>query len=170
LRNLVYFIPSFRYLCRMQDKIAKYFSDKPEIAAVYLFGSYAQGTTRPLSDVDIAILLSEEQGKAGNCNRFDYMADLGRILGKDIHPVIMNSAGEELLRKIFTNGQCIQVNDEKALSEFRTVSFSKIAEFGYYRAQFQKGLIRKIREQAEDFAPKEEREKSSPESKDRSLK
>jgi uncharacterized protein len=150
LRNL-YFIPSFRYPCSMQEKIAKYFADKPEIAAVYLFGSYAQGTTRPLSDVDIAILLSEKEGKAGNRKRFDYMADLGRILGKDIHPVIMNSAGEELLRKIFTNGQCIQVNDQKALSEFRTVSFSKIAEFGYYRALFQEGFIRKLKEQAEDL-------------------
>jgi uncharacterized protein len=169
LRNL-YFIPSFRYLCSMQEKIAKYFADKPEIAAVYLFGSYAQGTTRPLSDVDIAILLSEKEGKAGNRKRFDYMADLGRILGKDIHPVIMNSAGEELLRKIFTNGRCIQVNDEKALSEFRTVSFSKIAEFGYYRALFQERFIRKLKDQAEDFAQKEKREKSRLNSKDESPK
>jgi len=34
------------------------------------------------------------------------MVELSRILRKDIHPVILNSAGEELLRQIFLKGKC----------------------------------------------------------------
>lgn len=48
--------------------------------------------------MDVAVLLSEEDEGKENAARLDYMAGLGRIVGKDIHPLIMNSAGEELLR------------------------------------------------------------------------
>lgn len=133
----------------MHEKISKYFAEKPEVAAVYLFGSHAGGNAQRLSDVDVAVLMSKEDKNRGNEARFDYIIELGRILGKDIHLVIMNSAGEELLRQIFSKGKCLLVNDEKALSEFRTVSFAKIAEFEHYRAQFQRGLIRKIMDSAE---------------------
>jgi predicted nucleotidyltransferase len=38
-------------------RLAEVFRDDVQVAAVYLFGSFARGTEGPLSDVDIAILL-----------------------------------------------------------------------------------------------------------------
>jgi hypothetical protein len=69
---------------------------------------------------------------------------LGRILRKDIHPVILNSAGEELLRQIFSNGKCLLINNPKEFSRFKMVMFSRIADFAYYRTKMQSGLIKKV--------------------------
>jgi len=130
----------------LQDKIETYFADKPEVAAVYLFGSHAKNSARRLSDVDIGILLTVEGSLEANRKRMQYMVELGKMLRKDIHPVIMNVASEELLRQIFSTGTCVQINNERELSRFRSIAFSKIAEFGYYRSQFQRGLIRSLGE------------------------
>ena len=41
-------------------KIDEYFRSRPEVAAAYLFGSYAADTQKPESDVDIGILFYHE--------------------------------------------------------------------------------------------------------------
>ena len=133
----------------MQDlmhKIADYFADKKDIVAVYLFGSHAEGKERPMSDIDIGILfdVGSESPLRDKKNRF--MAELSRILRKDIHAVVMNYAGEELLKQIFSRGKCISVNDPVKHSHFRTTMFSRIAEFAYHKNQMQIGLTRKIME------------------------
>ena len=131
----------------MNKEIASFFSQCPEVAAVYLFGSYAGGTPGHLSDVDIAVLLRSNDEDLANLGRFKYITGLAKILRKDIHPIIMNFAGEEMLRQIFSKGRAIQVNDAKALSHFKTYAFVKMAEFGYYRTSMQKGVIRKLKEE-----------------------
>jgi predicted nucleotidyltransferase len=134
----------------MKKEIAQYFSNKPEVAAVYLFGSQAKNKSRPFSDVDIAILLKEDEKEQANRKKNEYLVDLGRLTKKDIHPVIMNAAGEELLRQIFSTGICVLVNDEHVLSRFKTCAFVKIAEIGYYRKPLQRGIIRKLKEEAQN--------------------
>lgn len=131
---------------RLDENITAYFKNKKEVIAVYLFGSYAEGKDRGLSDIDIGILLDRNNRDFFNERRNDYIVELGRIMRKDIDPVILNLAGEELLRQIFSKGRCILVNDSRKLSRYKTVIFSKIAEFGYYRNRMQSGLIRKIME------------------------
>jgi hypothetical protein len=74
------------------------------------------------------------------------MVDLADILRKEIHPIILNSAGEELMRQIFTKGDCILIKNQKKLSLFKMTMFARIADFGYYRNQMQSGLIRSIME------------------------
>ena len=73
-----------------------------------------------------------------------YIIELGRILKKDIHPVILNSASEELLRQVFSNGECLLINNPEALYWFKTIMYSRIADFSYYRNQMQSGLIKKV--------------------------
>jgi predicted nucleotidyltransferase len=131
----------------MIEEMASYFTQRPEVVAVYLFGSYAGSTAGHLSDVDIAVLLASSYEDSANRKRFKYITDLAKILRKDIHPIIMNLAGEEMLRQIFSKGKLIQVNDAKGLSHFKTYAFVKMAEFGYYRASMQRGVIRKIQEE-----------------------
>ena len=131
----------------MIQEIASYFKDHTEVAAVYLFGSHAGITAGRLSDVDIAVLLVTSDEDLAIRRRFEYIIDLAKIVRKDIHPVIMNLAGEEVLRQIFSKGKAIQVNNTKALSHFKTYAFVKIAEFGHYRTSMQRGVIRKLKEE-----------------------
>jgi predicted nucleotidyltransferase len=126
------------------EKLTEYFKTKSGIIAVYIFGSHAAGKERRGSDLDIAILLDMQDPDVAKQQTDSYMLDLSRILRKDIHPVILNFAGEELLGQIFSKGKCILVKDSKKLARYKMTAFSRIADFAYYKNQMQSGLIRNI--------------------------
>jgi predicted nucleotidyltransferase len=131
---------------QLEENISVYFRDKKEVIAVYLFGSHAKGKARPLSDIDVGILLDKNDRDFLKQRRKDYTIELGRTLRKDIHPIILNLAGEELLKQIFSKGRCILINDARKLALYRMVMFARIADFAYYRSQMQSGFIRKVME------------------------
>ena len=131
---------------KLIDKFNAYFKDKSEVIAVYLFGSQAMNKTRRSSDVDIGILLDTNDRPTETEKRNQYLVELATILRKEIHPVILNSAGEELMRQIFLKGKCILVRNPEKLSLFKMTMYARIADFGYYRNQLQSGLIRNIME------------------------
>jgi predicted nucleotidyltransferase len=130
----------------LTTRLKQYFKDKPEVIAVYLFGSQATGEKKRSSDVDVGILLNTKDRATELEKRNQYMVDLADILRKEIHPIILNSAGEELMRQIFAKGDCILIKNQKKLSLFKMTMFARIADFGYYRNQMQSGLIRSIME------------------------
>lgn len=111
---------------------------------MYLFGSYAKGDEHRKSDVDIGILLHASDHVDAFDKRIDYMVELSKLFKKDIHPVILNSASEALIRQIFITGKCILVNNLQELSKFKMVMISKIVDFGYYRNMMQSGFVRKV--------------------------
>jgi predicted nucleotidyltransferase len=123
--------------------VTDYFSDKHDVVAVYLFGSQASGKQRPFSDVDIAILFKHGDRGEMHRKRDDHMAALSRKLRKNIHPVVLNTAGETLAKQVFTKGKCILDKDHRALAVFKMVMYARIADFAYYRKLMQEGFIRK---------------------------
>ena len=86
-------------------EIPLYFKERDEVIAVYLFGSYAQGKESARSDIDIGVLLNPHNPEAMRKKRTQYLTELGRVLRKDIHIVILNTAGEELLKQVFRQDQ-----------------------------------------------------------------
>jgi len=128
---------------QLAKRITTYFKSKPEVIAVYIFGSYAQGIQRRLSDIDIGILLDRRALKDAGKIINKYMIELPRILRKDVHPVILNTASEELLKQIFKKGKCVLINDSKKLARYKMVMFANIADFSYYRDRMQSGFLRK---------------------------
>ena len=131
---------------KLIEKLTAYFKTNSEIIAVYLFGSYAKGKEHHSSDVDIGLLFDTRDPLLLNKKVDTVMLDLSRILRKDIHPVILNLAGEELLRQVFLKGKCILVRDSKKLAHYKMTAFSRIADFAYYKNQMQSGLVRNIME------------------------
>ena len=127
-------------------KLKAYFGDRSEVVAVYLFGSQATNKTVRSSDVDIGILLDTYDRAIETEKRNQYLVELANILRKEVHPVILNSAGEELMRQIFLKGKCILVRSPEKLSLFKMTMYARIADFSYYRDQMQSGLIRNIME------------------------
>ena len=83
------FLNNTTHQADLEIPVARFFENKREVAAVYLFGSHALGRQRPGSDVDIGILLCPEFLESGNSVREECIVGLGRILRKDIHPVIL---------------------------------------------------------------------------------
>ena len=127
------------------DKIGSYFAKHSEVAAVYLFGSYAKGKNRKFSDIDLGVLIKHEIAPNEEDLHRLYLIDLSGILRKDIHIVFMNNAGEGILLQIFKYGKCIVNNDPDMLTRFKMVRQSMIADFAYYKNMMQKSFIKNIR-------------------------
>jgi predicted nucleotidyltransferase len=130
----------------IENTIKQYFKNKKEIAAIYLFGSYASGKERHMSDVDIGVLLNHKHLKSSEISKEEYMIQLGRLLRKDIHTVIMNSAGEVLLKQILSKGKPVLVENSKFHKEFKIVALSKIVDFNFYLKKMHSSLTKRILE------------------------
>ena len=133
----------------LEDAIKNYFADRTDVAAVFIFGSHAGRQPRTDSDVDVAILVTTYDPDAERAQRALYMTELSRLTRMVIHPVILNSAGETLLKQILEKGKCIQINDQKSLSRFKMTAVARIADYGYYQNFFQRGVIRQIMKEAD---------------------
>ena len=128
----------------LEQAIIDYFKSDPEVAAVYLFGSHATGKNRPISDVDLGILLMLECKTSDHELKDKYIIQLGRILRKDIHPVIMNRSNEVLLKQIMDRGKCILLNDAEFHHQFKAISITKIIDYNFYLKQFHSALKKKV--------------------------
>jgi len=131
---------------QIEQEITAYFRGNKDVCAVYLFGSYAKGKHGRFSDVDIAVLFDNQRAESAVEKMEQYSLDLGRRTRKDIHLSILDHAGENLAKQIFSKGKCLVVNNPKRHSQYKMVKFSMIAEFGYYKEKFHKSFIRKISE------------------------
>ncbi len=128
----------------LQKTISRYFKNRKEVVAVYLFGSHAVGKERPFSDVDVGVVLTHQFQAQSFDLQNQYTVAMGRKLRKDIHVAIMNTAGETLLKQIFQKGSCVCVNNPSVLARFKMTRFSMIGEFGYYLDMTQAGFHRKL--------------------------
>jgi predicted nucleotidyltransferase len=125
-------------------KIVHYFEERPEVVAVYLFGSYAKGHEKHSSDIDLAVLVEHEIFTKEKDLAITYTVDLGRLSKKDFHISIMNNAGESVLDQVFRYGKIIFQQDYKALSHFKTFSYAMIADFSYQRSLMEKAFVSKL--------------------------
>ena len=130
----------------MDEKIKNYFQHREEVASVYLFGSRAAGRQMAASDVDIAVLLHYKYLASANALQEKYLVELGRILKKDIHPVMMNHAGEILLKQILSKGRRILVRDSYFDAYFTMIAVSRIVDFNFHLKRMQEGMKQKILE------------------------
>nr|AFK83598.1 nucleotidyltransferase [uncultured bacterium] len=79
----------------------------PGVAAAYLFGSVARGTSGPTSDVDVAVLL-ERPPSAGLAGLpLDLEGDLERLLGVPAQVVVLNRAPVDLAHRILRDGKLL---------------------------------------------------------------
>ncbi len=129
----------------IEESLRAYFASRQEVAAAFLFGSHAIRRQRTDSDVDVAVLLTPETGPRAGELRALYTVELGRVLRKDVHPVIMNIAGEELLKQIFSKGKCLQVKDKRFYASFQISAYCRIADFDRYRTMTQRGFINRLK-------------------------
>ncbi len=125
----------------MIQNLESYFSDVPCIVAAYLFGSFARSRQRPLSDVGIAVLLDDRYGRVDRTLVIRrLLQDLGRLLRKDVHILILNDASYLARIEAIFRGRCLHVRDEDALAHFKMVSVSLFADFAPFLDQCHRRL------------------------------
>ena len=132
----------------VSKQIADYFKDNADVIAVYLYGSYAVGKHTTTSDIDIGIVLDPEiiERYQFTEKRDCFMLDLSRILRKEIHLVVLNTAGEGLLSQVFKKGNCVFIGNKRKLTLFKARALQRIVDFDYYKNIMQTGFIRNVME------------------------
>lgn len=125
-------------------KLVKTLEKCDDIIALYFFGSLATGKLKPLSDLDIALLLN------GHMNRdklYSRELDLISLIGEELRTeefdlIILNTAPMRFAHQIFKSGKRIFVRDQKKLADFQEQIIKKYIDFKYYRAQFDQEFLR----------------------------
>ena len=131
----------------LEEVIADYFKSNPDgIAAVYLFGSQASGRNHPASDIDIALLFDRNDPEFIRSRIEETLYKLPRAVRREVHPVVMNTGSEVLLKQILGKGRCLLVFDARKLAEFKMNALARIVDYSYYLKRLQNGFIRNLQE------------------------
>jgi predicted nucleotidyltransferase len=129
------------------ENIKNYLYLREEIITAYLFGSYASNRGGPMSDIDIAVLLSS------NVNSKDYsflklkiITDLIELLSfNNIDVVILNIAPPLLLHEVIKKGILLFSRNEKERLEFIVKSTMRYLDTIHLRKVQDRVLHEKIR-------------------------
>lgn len=98
--------------------ITEYMRAQPDVAALFLFGSYGTSYQTPLSDVDLAVLPSSTGGSLGFVREAEILAELCAIAGTDdINLVDLASAPVTLQAEILDAGRPLVIKDQELLAE-----------------------------------------------------
>jgi predicted nucleotidyltransferase len=106
-------------------QLRRYFSQRPEIAAVFLFGSLARGEARPDSDLDLGVLLTRG-GVEARVNRPQLVLDMMSIWERpDVDVVILNGAPPLLLHRVVRDGHVLYAVNMEVIAEFTIRAFQE---------------------------------------------
>lgn len=95
------------------DKIIEYFSKKPEVEAVYLFGSFARGEANPLSDVDLGVFFKRKTPKAFVLPEAEIAGELSDIVGREVEIQDLSLCKIDFAHRVISEGKLIYSGDEK---------------------------------------------------------
>jgi predicted nucleotidyltransferase len=87
----------------------------PEVVAVYRFGSTANGSAGPASDVDVAFLAARPFDPVG---RFDLQERLAARLGRDVDLVDLQRASTVLRMQVLSRGRLLGSWDDTGRRAF----------------------------------------------------
>lgn len=108
----------------------------PQAQAVYLFGSWVEGTARPDSDCDVALLLPPtEARRAGVLALSPLRVELERRLGLEVDLVNLRLASTVLAKEVVTRGERIHAADLAAADAFEALTLSLYQELNLERAE-----------------------------------
>jgi uncharacterized protein len=117
-----------------------------DVAAVILFGSVAQGKLKPLSDLDLALLLSSRMAKDERMEKqLNLLALANSIFRTDeIDLIVLNDAPPRMAHNILKTGMVLFVRDKNSFSDFRERITRLYLDFKYFRDSFDREFLKGI--------------------------
>lgn len=118
-----------------------------DIAAVYLFGSVAEGKAHQLSDVDVAILFDE---KLSSQQMFERVLAVGelieQVLQVTVDVILLNRAGSLLRFQVIQKGRLVLERDRSQRCLFQMHAMNAYYDAKPYLDYQRNESIRRIRE------------------------
>ena len=117
----------------------------PGVLVAYLFGSTARGTARPLSDVDVAVLLAD--GVDPLHERLTLMAEIASAIGSDeVDVVVLNDAPVALAYRVLRDGILLRSTDDLARIRHRVTVVDRYLDMEPFRRVQAEGLRHRLDE------------------------
>lgn len=102
-----------------KTKIINYFSKRPEVAAVYLYGSQARGEAKRDSDIDLAVLTTDKGRYIGlNSPQILFTQELSKTLNKKVEVQNLKICRIDFAHRVLTEGKLLHSNNERARVAF----------------------------------------------------
>ncbi len=117
----------------------------PGIAVLVLFGSRAQGSHRPDSDLDIAVLPDTTDSRARRYLQADLavaLADLAPDGRVDV--ILLDEAPDFLRQRIMVTGRVLLNRDNDAWKELRVRTMREYGDSEYYRRIYREAQKRRL--------------------------
>lgn len=111
------------------EKISALCSQESAIDAAYLFGSAATGKMRPVSDLDVAILL--DNSSLDGFPLLSFLSSLERSCGFRADVVVLSRAGEVLKYEVRRSGRLIFERDSRRRKQFEISGRKTYEDFLY---------------------------------------
>ena len=113
---------AMKLIDKQKRQIRDYFRSRPEVAAVYVYGSQVSGRAGPLSDVDLGVLLKKQvrQDESGDL-QLEYIGAVQDIIKIDLAAdVKLLNQDDSLayLAEVLGKGELLVVNDKAGQEEF----------------------------------------------------
>jgi len=116
-------------------------SDK-EVAAAYIFGSYAKNKQKKDSDIDVAILLKKIDTSELLATKINYSILLEDVTSNSVDVTILNNSNCILKNQIYKYGKLIIENEPGFTRNFKAISILEYIDFLPYRNIMAKGMKR----------------------------
>lgn len=99
--------------------IVGYFKRKPEVSAVYLYGSQATNQAKKDSDIDLAVLVADKNKYTGfNLPQIVFTQELSRLTGREVEVQDLNMVSVDFAHRVLAQGKLLLSNNEKERIEF----------------------------------------------------
>lgn len=135
-----------KHIDRLTDLVA-FLSTQPDVAAAYLFGSLAAGRAMPHSDMDIAILLSNNPDPDRIWERRLALWNmLEQFTDRKLDLIILNQSPPLLQNEVLKHGQLLYEGDRAARVEFEVRAGKIYADSKPMQDFFAQVLLREIKE------------------------
>ena len=109
-------------------KAVTYLRSRGDVRFAYLFGSLARGKPMPLSDVDIAVYLSEDTNVLEK--KMEILGKMIELLETDeIDLILLNTAPLSLRKKILENKRVIVDNDPFLRYKYESLTIREYFDF-----------------------------------------
>ncbi|GED18300.1 type VII toxin-antitoxin system MntA family adenylyltransferase antitoxin [Kurthia gibsonii] len=128
----------------LKKQLIKVIQNKINPAFIILFGSFAKGTNRIDSDIDLAFFSKEQ---LSSYERFLLASELAEIADREVDLVDLKQIDTVFTMQIFSQGIPIYIQDENEFTRQKMRAYSMYATLSEQRA----GVIESIKERGSVF-------------------
>jgi len=128
-----------------KETIRKYFFDKDEVVAIYLFGSVAEGKARKGSDIDIAVLFDDNISMEERFDRkLTFIINLEDLLQSEVDVIDLLASSLAFQHRVLRKGKLVFERDRKKRIYYETRLRREYFDFKPYLERYEKAALKRL--------------------------